>query len=113
MRAIRGVLAATPFIMMIACSSSPEGRVARAAARLNASNSPRLESAHAEGRVLVVRLRSVPSGDFDEEDVRKEMMAGLCANDGFKKMLADGASIRFEIPHAWTYFTVNADHCDG
>lgn len=100
-------------ILLASCSNSPEDRVAKAAARMNALKNPALDVARAEGNTLVVRYKPLGLQDFSDAELTKLSTAGLCTIDGVKDMLASGAAIRLELPRRGDYLGIDIDRCDG
>jgi uncharacterized protein (DUF2344 family) len=63
--------------------------------------------------VLVARLRNLSAGNFSDGELTRMNLAGLCSTDEFKAILKNGASLRLEVPRAWSYATINTEHCDN
>lgn len=100
-------------ILLAGCSSSPEEKVQRAAERMNALKNPALDSARAEGRLLIVRYKPLGLQQFSDSELTKLTTAGLCAIDGVKGLLDDGGSIRLELPRRGDYLGIEIERCDG
>ena len=99
--------------LLSACSSKPEDMVARAADQMNALHNKQLDQAHAEGNVLVVRYRPLPTGNFSDDELTKLTTAGLCTLSSVKGLFDKGGKIRIELPRGGDYLKIQVDRCDG
>lgn len=98
---------------LTACGSDAETRVDRAAQRMNALANPALDSARAEGNVLVVRYKPLGLQQLSDAEIARMTGAGLCTLDGVKQLIADKAAIRLEIPRGGRYLAVDLKGCEG
>lgn len=98
---------------LAACSSRPEDVVVVAAERMNAIKDPRLDSARAEGKWLVVRYKPIPTGGLSDSELAKMSAAGLCTMSSLKSFLSSGGSIRLELPRGGEYLGIEIERCDG
>jgi hypothetical protein len=95
------------------CSNRPEDVVVQAAERMNALKDPRLDSARADGKWLIVRYKPIPTGGLSDSELARMTAAGLCTISSIKSFMETGGSIRLELPQNGNYLGIEIERCDG